>query len=155
MKILPTGKFYYMDSPITKRVDGNEVYLDGVIEVSEDHIVGILNGTHCFTDDLTAVRECTETEIAELRAQTAQAEAHALEAQHKALRAHYMDAYRKYQAAVNYGEFAPAPAVDPFIAALRAKDWTALENVPSALKYFIGEVGLAESGLELTGNQTN
>ena len=67
----------------------------------------------------------------------------------KSRRTVYMDAYRKYQAAVNYGEFQRAPVVDSFIAALCTEDWTVFENAPSELKYFIGEIGLAESGLEL------
>ena len=71
----------------------------------------------------------------------------AAEAPNKEQRSRYIDAYRKYQAAVNYGEFAPVPAVDAFVAALKAKNWSALQNVPPQLKYFTGECGFSESGL--------
>lgn len=65
------------------------------------------------------------------------------------MRNYYMNVYRKYQAAVNYGEFERVPAVDVFVANLRAKDWTALDNIPTQLKYFTGKIGLAESGLKI------
>ena len=70
-----------------------------------------------------------------------------IESQKKSLRNRYMDAYRKYQAAVNYGEFQRVPAVDFFIRSLRNKDWTVLNNIPTALKYFAGECSFAQSGL--------
>jgi len=58
-----------------------------------------------------------------------------------------LDAYRRYQAAVNYGEFERSYEADQFIKRLYDKDWTALDYVPSQLKYFAGEVGYAGSGL--------
>ena len=70
-----------------------------------------------------------------------------IEQQNKSKRSKYMDAYRKYQASVNYGEFQRAPAVDYFIQRLRSKDWTVLENIPTQIKYFAGEIGLSLSGL--------
>ena len=70
----------------------------------------------------------------------------------KAHRTIYMDAYRKYQTAVLFGEFQRVPAVESFIAALKNKDWSVLNNVPNGIKYFTGEVGLAESGLIKGGN---
>jgi hypothetical protein len=70
-----------------------------------------------------------------------------LEQGKRSRRSAYLDAYRKYQAAVNYGEFERVYAVDEFAGRLRGKDWAALDNVPSQLRYFIGEVGLSESGL--------
>jgi len=73
------------------------------------------------------------------------------EKQNKRHRTVYLDAYRNYQASVNYGEFQKVPAVDVFIKSLRNKDWTALNNVPMAIKYFTGECSLAQSGL--TENQ--
>ena len=144
MKILPTGKSYYITAPITDS-DGN--YIEGVIDVSEGDILGILDGTHCFTEDLSAVRILTESEISELQAQKELDEACVMEADNKILRICYMDAYRKYQAAVNYGEYQKIPTIDSFIAALQAKNWAALNSVPNALKYFTGECGFAESGL--------
>ena len=70
------------------------------------------------------------------------------DAANKVIRGRYMDAYRKYQAAVNYGEFTKKPVVDVFIDALKAKNWAALNNVPPQLRYFTGEAGFAESGLD-------
>jgi len=69
------------------------------------------------------------------------------ELQNKFRRAVYLDVYRKYQAAVNYGEFQRAPAVDYFIRQLRNRNWAALNAIPPQLKYFAGETGLAASGL--------
>ena len=69
------------------------------------------------------------------------------EENNKYQRTRCIEAYRNYQAAVNYGEFTRTAAVDAFIAALRAKDWAALQNVPPQLKYFLGECTLAESEL--------
>ena len=69
------------------------------------------------------------------------------ETQNKSTRNRYLDAYRKYQAAINYGEFVRAAGIDAFIVALRNKDWTVLDNVPPALKYFAGECNFEESGL--------
>lgn len=70
-----------------------------------------------------------------------------IEAQYKARRSHYFDAYRKYQAAVNYGEFERVMVIDEVIESLRNKDWAALTAIPPQLKYFAGEVGFVESGL--------
>ena len=70
-----------------------------------------------------------------------------LKTMHKSNRKIFLDAYRKYQAAVNYGEFERAPIVDEFIRRLYDKDWVAFENVPTQLKYFLGEVCLIESEL--------
>jgi hypothetical protein len=70
-----------------------------------------------------------------------------LERQKKSRRGVYIDAYRKYQAAINYGEFQRVPAVDYFMRRLRNKDWSAFGNIPSQLKYFAGECPFAESGL--------
>ena len=69
------------------------------------------------------------------------------ETENKSRRSAYIDAYRKYQAAVNYGEFQRAPAADVFIGRLRNKDWAALDNIPGEIKYFAGECSLAASGL--------
>jgi len=69
------------------------------------------------------------------------------EQQHKNCRAGYLDAYRKYQAAVNYGEFERVPAIDSFIDNLRNKNWSVLNSIPPQIKYFAGEIGLAASGL--------
>ena len=69
------------------------------------------------------------------------------EAQNISRRTAYLDAYRKYQAAVNYGEFERVAAVDAFIAKLRNKDWTAYEDIPPQIQYFSGEIGFADSGL--------
>jgi len=63
------------------------------------------------------------------------------------LRKAYLDAYRKYQAAANYGEFERVYAVDQFAVRLYNKDWAALDNTPAPIKYFLGEVGFGESGL--------
>ena len=65
----------------------------------------------------------------------------------RARRANYMDAYRKYQAAVNYGEFERDYEVDVFIDKLYDKDWSAYDAVPPQLQYFSGEKTLAESTL--------
>jgi hypothetical protein len=65
----------------------------------------------------------------------------------KVKRTSYLNAYRKYQAAVNYGEFERVYAVDEFAGRLRNKDWAAMSNVPPQLRYFAGEVGISESGL--------
>ena len=70
-----------------------------------------------------------------------------IEQQKKSRRTVYLDAYRKYQAAINYGEFERVPAVDTFIAALRNKNWQALDYIPPQIKYFTGEVSFAQSGL--------
>ena len=70
-----------------------------------------------------------------------------IEQQKKAQRVFYLDAYRRYQAAVNYGEFQKAPAVDYFIRSLRNKDWSVLNNVPPQLEYFAGKISLSASGL--------
>lgn len=69
------------------------------------------------------------------------------ETRNKHRRKTYMDAYRKYQAAVNYGEFERAATIDGIIERLRNKDWTAFDSIPPQLKYFAGEVGFVESGL--------
>ena len=71
----------------------------------------------------------------------------AIEQRNKVRRAVYMDAYRKYQAAVNYKEFKRIPAADKFIRRLRDKDWTAFENIPAEIKYFAGECNFDKSGL--------
>ena len=92
-------------------------------------------------------RDLTTTEIAELNAQNQIAEQDAVEAKNKSRRAQYLDAYRKYQASVNYGEFERVPAVDGFIECLRNKDWSAFNYVPPQIKYFAGEIGLTASGL--------
>jgi len=60
----------------------------------------------------------------------------------------YLDAYRKYQAAVNYGEFERVPALDSFITRLLDKDWSAFDNVPKQILYFTGEKKFFESGLD-------
>lgn len=65
----------------------------------------------------------------------------------KARRQRYIEAYRNYQAAVNYGEFERVITVDSFIDRLRSKDWTALIAIPPQIKYFTGEVGFTASGL--------
>jgi len=70
-----------------------------------------------------------------------------IEQQNKSRRANYMDAYRKYQAAINYGEFQRVPVVDYFIKRLRNKDWSAFDSIPSQLKYFAGQCSFAQSGL--------
>lgn len=62
-------------------------------------------------------------------------------------RSKYIEAYRNYQAAVNYGEFERAYGVDEFIGRLRNRDWSALNSIPPQIRYFTGEIGLAESGL--------
>ena len=70
-----------------------------------------------------------------------------IEAIYKSRRVRYLEAYRNYQAAVNYGEFERVPAIDIFIAQLRNKNWAVLNNVPPQIKYFTGEISLAQSGL--------
>ena len=65
----------------------------------------------------------------------------------------YFDAYRKYQAAVNYGEFARAYEVDLFINRLKNNDFAAFEQVPPQLKYFMSEASFAESGLHMPGDE--
>jgi len=100
----------------------------------------VMNGVVVF-------RAATAEEEARQQTEDALNGARALETDNKSVRAAYMDAYRKYQAAVNYGEFEPVPAMDGFIAALRDKEWEVLKNVPLVLKYFMGGTGLAESGL--------
>lgn len=146
------GAPIYEDVPKYKTVTVTEtvpveVYLEGVIDVTDDEMAGLRARTHCFTDDKKAVRLLNEIELAGLAAQEQARQAQEAERQNKARRAGYMDAYRKYQAAVNYGEFAPVIDADAFIMALRNKEWAAFNNVPNALKYFAGECGFAESGL--------
>ena len=70
-----------------------------------------------------------------------------IEQQNKYRRISYIDAYRKYQAAVNYGEIERAPNIDVFINALKNKDWEAFNNIPPQIEYFMGNIGFAESGL--------
>ena len=67
--------------------------------------------------------------------------------ENRAIRNRYLDAYRKYQAAINYGEFVRAAGIDECVTALCNKDWTVIDAVPPALKYFAGECSFAESGL--------
>jgi len=92
-------------------------------------------------------RDLAEVEIAELRMRDEQAKKNAIEVQNRNLRYQYLNAYRKYQAAVNYGEFECSYEADQFIKRLYDKDWSALDNAPSQIKYFAGEVSYAESGL--------
>lgn len=70
-----------------------------------------------------------------------------IEAKNLGFRNLYMDAYRKYQAAVNYGEFEQSAPVDIFISRLKEKDWTALNEAPPQIDYFLGKVTFAQSGL--------
>lgn len=63
------------------------------------------------------------------------------------VRAHWLDAYRKYQAAVAFGEIKRDEGIEAFIKRLKDRDFTALSEVPSGLRYFAGEASWAESGL--------
>lgn len=89
-------------------------------------------------------RELTETEFNQREAGLIMEKE---QAAYIARRAQYLDGYRKYQAAVNYGEFERVTAVDSFIESLRNKNWSVLNGIPSQIKYFTGEVGFAASGL--------
>ena len=103
--------------------------------------------THTYDITSGKIIELSYNEKQQWTTLKAQQEQERIEGDKKKARAVYLDAYRKYQAAVNYGQFERVPAVDAFIAALRNKDWTALNNVPPQIKYFTGEVSLAQSGL--------
>jgi len=97
-------------------------------------------------------RDLTQIEIIEWQNAKAAAEQKSFEAKNKSRRSAYLDAYRKYQAAVLFGEFERACVLEDFIEALRNKDWTAFNNVPSQIKYFTGEISFAQSGLVLKYN---
>ena len=58
----------------------------------------------------------------------------------KQKRGFYLDLYRKYQAAVNYGEIMRCSEVDLFIQKLKNKDWSAFNEIPKTLLYFKGEI---------------
>lgn len=60
------------------------------------------------------------------------------EAQNKRKRGQLLDAYRKYQAAVMYGEIERNFEVDDFVIALKDKNWSVLNNIPKQLRYFMG-----------------
>ncbi len=54
--VKPQNKFLYCV------VSENDKNLTGVITLTAEEFEGIKNGTHCFSDDLTAVREMTAQE---------------------------------------------------------------------------------------------
>jgi hypothetical protein len=121
-------KGYYQNK---QKIVGYRDELFGVVE-NDERIGTELRQVPVYEDDGKEFVPYTETELDSI---------------YKQERSKYLDAYRKYQAAVNYGEFQRVPAADYFIRRLRNRDWAAFDNIPAALKYFAGECSFAQSGL--------
>ena len=70
MKILPQNAHGYILYPIISHTDenGEEVYFEGVIEITEEEFDGVTSQTHRFSDDLKSVVKMSETEAEDLNA---------------------------------------------------------------------------------------
>jgi len=62
-----------------------------------------------------------------------------VERQYERRRGQLLDAYRRYQAAVCYGEFPKDDTVAIFVQYLYNRDWSVIHKVPEKLKYFLSE----------------
>lgn len=154
MKIIPLNEFRYVEYPITQK-DFYENFANEIDNKTNcnsliNKIITVDNKTlQCIgiTKKIDAengvIVDMTVSEIAEKNREIQIAQ----ECKFKENRAHWMDVYRKYQAAVNYGEIERNKSIETFIQSLRNKDWRVLNDIPDALKYFDGKTGIKESGL--------
>ena len=140
------------------KIDSNNVIIasashlnnpEGFIRITDGNLENVRVGLDKIIDGqiVKATQEETAAHEQKHQAMLDQSQTqHEIE-QNKVRRNTYLDAYRRYQAAVNYGEFERVPTVDEFVKRLYNRDWAAMDSAPSQIKYFVGEIEFASSGL--------
>ena len=128
---------------------------EGFIKITGEDLEGVRVGLDRIIDGkiVKATQQEVEVHAQKLEEIFAKSQAQSEIEQNRGRRITYLNAYRRYQAAVNYGEFERCHAIDEFIARLRHKDWRALDSIPNQIRYFMGETTLVESGLILKNMQ--